>query len=306
MSLSSLGLTGFEERVYRVLLRGGDPEAVGGPDDVRAAVTRLVELGLARTEGDEVRPVAAEVGVARLIRRRMREANAELRRISQAWEVVPALATEQRGAYDAVERIESPEQVEQRIWSLALDAHEVMAVHHLQRQVHTTALPRYLRRLGEGVRWRTILPRARLRDPATAEYYALLHRSGDRHRVTDEAVQQMVILDRAVAFVPIEPDTHGSGALVLRQAGAVATLVDLFERVWAHAEDLEPGESARLTERERRVLRLLATAVKDETSAREMGVSLRTYRRYVAELLARLGAANRVQAAVIAKQRGWV
>jgi DNA-binding NarL/FixJ family response regulator len=37
-----------------------------------------------------------------------------------------------------------------------------------------------------------------------------------------------------------------------------------------------------------------------------MGVSLRTYRRYVAELLARLGAANRFQAAIVAKQRGWI
>jgi hypothetical protein len=84
------------------------------------------------------------------------------------------------------------------------------------------------------------------------------------------------------------PNAHRSGALVIRQPGAVATLVDLFERVWGHATDL------------------LATAVKDEISARQMGVSLRTYRRYVAELLARLGAANRFQAAIVAKQRGWI
>jgi DNA-binding NarL/FixJ family response regulator len=93
---------------------------------------------------------------------------------------------------------------------------------------------------------------------------------------------------------------------VIRQPGAVATLVDLFERVWGHATDLEPSEQDPLSEREQQVLDVLATAVKDEISARQMGVSLRTYRRYVAELLARLGAANRFQAAIVAKQRGWI
>ncbi|MEU7899105.1 hypothetical protein AB0B45_40405 [Nonomuraea sp. NPDC049152] len=56
----------------------------------------------------------------------------------------------------------------------------------------------------------------------------------------------------------------------------------------------------------RQVLHLLSSADKDEIAAREMGVSLRTYRRYVAELLVRLGATNRFQAVLLARKQGWI
>jgi DNA-binding NarL/FixJ family response regulator len=37
-----------------------------------------------------------------------------------------------------------------------------------------------------------------------------------------------------------------------------------------------------------------------------MGVSVRTFRRYVADLMMRLGAANRFHAALKAKEKGWM
>ncbi|MBP2326823.1 DNA-binding NarL/FixJ family response regulator [Kibdelosporangium banguiense] len=307
MSLDSLGLTEFEELVYRAMLRQEEP--AGDRYAVRAAVDRLTDLELIRAEADgRFSAVPAEVGITRLIRRRMQETNAELRRISGAWETVHALAAEGRqpGGHDDFERIEGAKQVDERVWALALDAREVLTIHHKERKVQTNRLPRYVERLGDGVQWRTILPRGQVSDPDVLAYCMQLHRAGDRHRLTEQDVQQMIIVDRQVAFVPIVPNAHRSGALMIRQPGAVATLVDLFERVWGHATDLEPGEQEPLSQRERQVLDLLATAVKDEISARQMGVSLRTYRRYVAELLARLGAANRFQAAIVAKQRGWI
>ncbi|MFI1186867.1 DNA-binding response regulator [Streptomyces californicus] len=57
---------------------------------------------------------------------------------------------------------------------------------------------------------------------------------------------------------------------------------------------------------ERRVLVSMCTAGKDETGARGLGVSVRTYRRHVAELMQTLGAANRAQAALLARERGWI
>jgi hypothetical protein len=83
------------------------------------------DLELVRTTGDG-RPiaVAAEVGVTRLIRRRMQETNAQLRRISGAWETVHALAAEGRQPGD-FEQIEGAQQVDERVWELALDAGEV-------------------------------------------------------------------------------------------------------------------------------------------------------------------------------------
>lgn len=305
MNLASLGLSELDESVYRALLRKAE---VGGEQQ---AITRLVELELAHLDEDG-RAVAAdpEIAVPRLIKRRLRETNAEMHQISGAWEVVPALSAERASAtatsHDSFERIEGAARVNDRIWSLSQDATEVLAVHHKQRQIRMDHLPRFVERLAQGVQWRTILPREHLNDAAVAEYCLRLHRAGDRHRLTDEVVQQMVILDRSVAFVPTVPNASGVGALMIRQVGAVATLVDLFERVWAHASDLEPAEQSGLTGRERQILHLVATVVKDEIAAREMGISVRTYRRHVADLLCRLEMPNRLQAAVLAKQRGWI
>ncbi|MFI7448521.1 hypothetical protein ACIBQX_13580 [Nonomuraea sp. NPDC049714] len=299
-------MTEFEEEVYRALLRGGVAE--GAPEGVRVAIARLVELGLVRLDGGEgAVAVGPEVGITRLVRRRMLEANAELRRVCEAWETLPALMSERRGwgFGDVVERVEEAE-LDERICSLALDAGEVLAMRDQEWRVGAEVLSRLLRRLGEGVRWRTIIPRELLKDAEAVEYGTRLHRAGDRHRVADSAVQPLVIVDRSVAFVPAVVNGRRSGALMIRQSGVVAPLVDLFERVWDHAIDLELDVSAGLSARERRILFLLATVAKDEIAAREMGMSLRSYRRHVADLLARLGAVNRIQAAVLAKQRGWI
>lgn len=308
MSLSSLGLTALDETVYRALLRGGEATA-GGPDLVGAALERLVALELVRLDPDG-RPVAVdpEIGISRLIRRRLLETSAEQRRIADAWKTLIMLST-QHGGPDrtvTIERIDGIDQISERIWSLALDAQEVLAVQSDRWRPRPDMLPAYLHRLGEGVRRRTIVSRKSLVDPALVEYCRTLHRAGDHHRLVEDAGQPMVIVDRSVAFVPTTPDCGAQSALMISQTGAVATMADLFERVWTHAADLEPHPASSLTPRERQVLHLLSSVDKDEIAAREMGVSLRTYRRHVAELFDRLGAANRFQAALLARQQGWI
>jgi DNA-binding CsgD family transcriptional regulator len=308
MSLSSLGLTAFDEAVYRDLLHGCQ-EAAGDPDALRTALERLAALDLIQFD-PAGRPFAVEpeIGISRLIRRRLLETSAEQRRISAAWEALHLLSAERRGPERTVtiERIDGADRINGRIWSLALDAHEVLSVQSERQRPHPGRLPAYLQRLREGVRWRTIVARKALIDPALMDYCITLHRAGDLHRIVDDAGQQMVIVDRAVVFVPSEPEGGHRSALMISQTGVVATMVDLFERVWAHAVDLEPHPEPGLTSRERQVLYLLASTDKDEVAAREMGVSLRTYRRHVAELLDRLGAANRFQGALLAKRQGWI
>ncbi|CAH9419835.1 MULTISPECIES: helix-turn-helix transcriptional regulator [Streptomyces] len=57
---------------------------------------------------------------------------------------------------------------------------------------------------------------------------------------------------------------------------------------------------------ERRVLVSMCTVGKDEAGARKLGVSVRTYRRHVADLIQTLGATSRAQAALLARERGWI
>jgi DNA-binding NarL/FixJ family response regulator len=62
----------------------------------------------------------------------------------------------------------------------------------------------------------------------------------------------------------------------------------------------------RLTEREREILALLAEGLANRAIGERLGITERTVKFHVAEILARLGASNRAQAVVIAKARGIV
>ena len=60
----------------------------------------------------------------------------------------------------------------------------------------------------------------------------------------------------------------------------------------------------RLTVREREILALLADGLSNRAAAERLGISERTVKFHVGEILARLGANNRAQAVAIAQTRG--
>ena len=88
-------------------------------------------------------------------------------------------------------------------------------------------------------------------------------------------------------------------------------------RAAAAGKPLIPGEIAaqlaravrqprrdRLTEREREILGLLAAGLSNRAIGERLGITERTVKFHVGEILARLGASNRAQAVAIAKARG--
>ena len=82
-------------------------------------------------------------------------------------------------------------------------------------------------------------------------------------------------------------------------------VAELFEQLWLRAAAARPhpdGEAA--SDDRRRILELLMIGTKDETIARQLGLSLRTVRRRVAELMDELGARTRFQAGMEAHRRG--
>lgn len=307
MSLASLGVTATDEQIYRFFLRnpGAEQSAAAadlGPD-VGPAIVRLTRLGLLKRD-HEARVLAVDPRdtIDRLVQQRLDE-------VAAAKAMLPSLLAEQTAAttVEHIERIDGADRVRARIAELSVRARECLSMHanRLEQPSDEQVRRRTLGNLRSGTIYRTIIHRRTLESPGNAEYFREIHRAGDRHRVIDEAIQQLIVYDKATAFVPIEPDNPSAGALMIRQPGVVATLVDLFEQTWARATDLEPAE-AYPTPLEKQVLGLLGRMGKDEVAAREMGVSVRTFRRHVAELMVRLGAANRFQAALLAKERGWI
>ncbi|WP_077801268.1 hypothetical protein [Streptomyces sp. JHA26] len=105
-----------------------------------------------------------------------------------------------------------------------------------------------------------------------------------------------------IADTPIGPQ-----ASVTRGPGVVGALHTLFTAVWNGAAPapgrIDWGEGAR-SEFVRRILDCLHAGMADELGARELSVSMRTYRRYVAEIMVALGANSRFQAGLRAAELG--
>ena len=82
------------------------------------------------------------------------------------------------------------------------------------------------------------------------------------------------------------------------QAGGRAISPELAAEAWYEAEPL--------TDRQRQVLRLAGDGASGADIAAELQLSEGTVRNYLSEAISKLGASNRVEAARIARQRGWL
>ncbi|WP_433496277.1 hypothetical protein ACQP1K_14865 [Sphaerimonospora sp. CA-214678] len=328
MDVSVIGLSPRYVEIYRYFLRnrgegvGAARQALGlDPDAVEDAVEALERLSLLDLR-DRHRVVAADprIGVERLVERRLDELNAEIRRVLAARDAISVFVKDrQQGEQTAtaldIERVEGLDQVRQRLDDLGFFSYkETLCLHPggpLSRGAIETALPLDTRSLRRGLEVKAVYHPEALDDPLMSAYLRDLVNLGGQVHITEEPMDRMVVFDRSVAVVPIHPKESSRGALLVREPGLVSQLVAYFDGVWESATDLreftEPSaEPPLLSELEKRVLKVLATADKDEVAAREIKVSVRTYRRYVADLMARLGAANRFQAALRAKEENWI
>lgn len=125
-------------------------------------------------------------------------------------------------------------------------------------------------------------------------------------RVARVPMLQVMIVDGAAALVTSQAVT-GRQASVIRATTVIGTLGTLFEGLWRHAvrveERIDFGDRDR-ADVARQILNCLQIGITDEVAARELSVSVRTYRRYVAEIMALLGASSRFQAGVRAAELG--
>jgi DNA-binding CsgD family transcriptional regulator len=156
--------------------------------------------------------------------------------------------------------------------------------------------------LRRGVRYRVLFPdAARLSGSLNS-----LSLAGAEVRTEAEMPMEAVVIDGAAAVLPAD----GAGAAVFRLPGVVAATVGLFERIWPGAAPLIPADpdavGPGLTSRERALLDLLCSGATDESAGARLGISVRTVRRMVADIMNRLGARSRFQAGVKLADRGWL
>ncbi|WP_030462661.1 helix-turn-helix domain-containing protein [Kitasatospora sp. NRRL B-11411] len=160
--------------------------------------------------------------------------------------------------------------------------------------------------LGRGVRIRTLYHHtARFHGPSQA-YVEAATALGAEYRTAHELFGRLIAFDRELAFLPLSDGSPG--ALVVRQEALLAYLCDIFEQAWTLARPFaaaaEDGLEQVSQELDRTIVRMLAAGLKDEAIARRLGMSLRTARRHIADIMDELGAESRFQAGVAVARAG--
>ena len=104
----------------------------------------------------------------------------------------------------------------------------------------------------------------------------------------------------------------GVSGYLLKDAPA-STLANAIRRIRAGSRVVDPELAAEawteadpLTDRERQVLRFAGEGVSSAEIAERLELSEGTVRNYLSEAISKLGAANRTEAARLARQKGWL
>ncbi|MFC5181437.1 response regulator transcription factor [Actinomadura harenae] len=132
---------------------------------------------------------------------------------------------------------------------------------------------------------------------------------GPRVRILDCPIpNETIVVDRRVAVIAGKTRGGEREFTVVRTPAVVSGILTLFWATWRNAVDLgdRTAEIPPLGDQSRTILALLADGMKDEAASRRLGISLRTYRRRVAELMELLDADSRFQAGLRARSLGLV
>lgn len=328
--LGALGLDAVSESVYRAMLTHPQDDAAALRDrlglseaQVRASLDRLSELALVRVSCERkgsLRAVSPDVGIELLIVRQQAELAAQQQRLEAsrlaAAQLIAEYAELKTGAVRSpVQELTGLDEIRDRIAALAMDLRdEIMTFApgggHKPESIEASK-PHDERLLERGIRMRTIYLDSVRNSQATVDYITWLASLGGEVRTAPELPTRMIIFDRATALIPVSSDDSAAGAAVLTGQGTLAALCALFDSVWTQAEPLSalpaPARNADgLTAQEVTALRLLAQGLTDEAIARRLGVSPRTARRVVTDLMERLGARCRFEFGMRAVQCGWL
>ncbi|MEU2393702.1 helix-turn-helix transcriptional regulator [Streptomyces sp. NPDC007369] len=327
--LQALGLGADVEAVYRGMLAdpsGGIAELGARlgltQERVRESLDRLVDLDLLRPSRDSpgaLRAVRPELGLELLLRRQEEELvrqQQELARSKAAAAQVVSEFAELRPntEVDGAERLVGMDAIQNRLEELAhgLDR-ECLAIlpgGALSEASLEASRPLDRRALARGIEMRSVYQDSARNDPATLAYARWLTEQGGQVRTSPLLPPRLLVFDRTVAVVPIDPGNSRLGALCTSAPGIVASLITLFEQTWNSAVPLGADRprptDTQPTAPELELLRLLASGMTDEAASKRLGVSLRTVRRQMAALMERLHATSRFEAGLKAARQGWL
>jgi Response regulator containing a CheY-like receiver domain and an HTH DNA-binding domain len=190
----------------------------------------------------------------------------------------------------------------------AKEAHVIMATPVLK---HRGCLVEILRTIGtlhdNGVQCMVTCDSAIIADREADGFLRQIAERCDDVRLLSKVSMQMWIVDGEQTLITHHGEVNQ--LVVISQPMISQGLGDLFadlHRQGVPYGQSDPADERTLSPAQRRVLSLLALGQRDSEIAQCLQISERTVRRYVADLLQRLGALSRFHAALIACRRGLV
>ncbi|WP_203926748.1 helix-turn-helix domain-containing protein [Virgisporangium ochraceum] len=186
---------------------------------------------------------------------------------------------------------------------VAAERHEHLAVNpepSFAEEDMAEALPLDRALVARGIRLRTCGVPPLDADRSSAVAHQLASIGADYRERTDVPVKLMVF-DRRIALLPVDPFDPSAGALEIDHPVIVAGLVALFEQLWGAGRDPRRGgvPPIVLSPRERSIVALLATGLTDAGVATRLNISRRTIAYTLRALMDRIGAENRFQLGLI-------
>ncbi|HEY9389961.1 MAG TPA: hypothetical protein VIR27_09375 [Mycobacteriales bacterium] len=155
---------------------------------------------------------------------------------------------------------------------------------------------------------RKLLSPVALADEEARAHLRLVRSRGALVRISRSPLPyETILIDRRVMILAGQETPAGREYTVTTSQILVNGVHSLFGAIWDVAADLETylrSDVPHLDADGRMILEALGAGLTDESAARRLGVSVRTYRRRVAELMTKLEADSRFQAGLRAGELG--
>ncbi|GAB2585632.1 LuxR family transcriptional regulator [Microlunatus antarcticus] len=134
-------------------------------------------------------------------------------------------------------------------------------------------------------------------DPERLEEMALFANMGEKSR-TAPVPMKLVLFDAKIAWIPSMPSYmpgHERRASFVRHPLIVESLVWLFNAVWDTAIPITAGTYLNGDPRRQMLISLMMSGSTDDAIANQLGINVRSVRRWIAELMDELGVTTRLQ-----------
>lgn len=323
--LETLGFSPVEAALYELLVTHGRmtldevlAQSEVEPERQRRALNALVAKGLVRQlaapaheyvvappeQAIEVL-IAEQMSALRAVRARSAELAARVRRVTQHADPT-----------ELIEVVSGDGAARQLFLQVVKTAREELAIFDRPPYAAspTEGLEEQAERMtADRLRLRTVFDRSLLEDPVHVRRMLAGIANGEQGRVATVPIK-LAIIDREWGMLPL---VHADGVtpeavVIVRKSVLLDSMLALFESVWQNAAEIRPqtdDELTLLTTDEadlRQVAHLMAVGMTDLAIARHLGISERTVRRRIKDLMNELRVDSRFLAGVRAAQRGWV